>query len=150
MENGKKLAGSSSSSSFTNDLFGSNDSSSYSGVFSSIFAPPSKFTRRDGYGHDSETVDKKRDDLTGRPDKAKEGDESKSSRNKILDSIFEGERGPAHQPCNLSSSIYYGGQDMYFSPSGTQSSSSSYNKGVEDDDPHSASRGDWWQGSVYY
>ncbi|KAH7843392.1 hypothetical protein Vadar_016013 [Vaccinium darrowii] len=52
------------------------------------------------------------------------------------------------QPCHLSSSIYYGGQDGYSHPRNTQASGySTFNKEGGEDDPRSASRGNWWQGS---
>ncbi|KAI7738152.1 hypothetical protein M8C21_018932 [Ambrosia artemisiifolia] len=55
------------------------------------------------------------------------------------------------QPCHLSSSIYYGGQDIYTNPSITKNTpghSTQYTKDGEDDGR--ASRGNWWQGSLYY
>ncbi|WZZ45404.1 hypothetical protein YC2023_041663 [Brassica napus] len=76
---GKGKVGSSSSSSFTNQLFGPKEPSSSSN-FSSIFPPPSKGT-------------------TG---------------NMILSSKH-GSLGQCQESatCNLSSSLYYGGQDVY-------------------------------------
>ncbi|KAI7726628.1 hypothetical protein M8C21_025202 [Ambrosia artemisiifolia] len=56
----------------------------------------------------------------------------------------------------LSSSLYYGGQeDMYVCSSSdpTSQSYSKFKKVDGKDDPnhmHSASRGNWWQGSLYY
>ncbi|KAF6176023.1 hypothetical protein GIB67_032646 [Kingdonia uniflora] len=68
------------------------------------------------------------------------------------------ERRPIFQetlgPCSLSSSIYYGGQDIYPNSPSTGSSDSSYNfkkdGGDGEDDSNEASRGNWWQGSLYY
>ncbi|KAF3513994.1 hypothetical protein F2Q69_00007653 [Brassica cretica] len=79
MEGKGKVGSSSSSSSFTNQLFGPKEPSSSSN-FSSIFPPPSKGT-------------------TG---------------NMILSSKH-GSLGQCQESatCNLSSSLYYGGQDVY-------------------------------------
>ncbi|KAE8682076.1 pentatricopeptide repeat-containing protein [Hibiscus syriacus] len=57
-------------------------------------------------------------------------------------------------PCNLCSSIHYGGQEDYFSLT-TTDSLSYLEKGEADDGPNGinssgASRGNWWQGSLYY
>ncbi|OAY41400.1 hypothetical protein MANES_09G098500v8 [Manihot esculenta] len=56
------------------------------------------------------------------------------------------------QPCHLSSSIYYGGQDIYHHPQNSQNSNmtSMFKKDGTEDDSGSASRGNWWQGSLYY
>ncbi|KAA8534153.1 hypothetical protein F0562_031654 [Nyssa sinensis] len=58
------------------------------------------------------------------------------------------------EPCYFSSSIYYGGQEMY-SPTGQTTGSQHIFKkdGGEEDDPNgnnvnSASRGNWWQGMI--
>ncbi|CAO2817148.1 unnamed protein product [Amaranthus hypochondriacus] len=54
------------------------------------------------------------------------------------------------QPCNFSNSIYYGGQEVY-SPTTRSSESHVFKKDdKQNDDPNSASRGNWWQGSLYY
>ncbi|KAI7755115.1 hypothetical protein M8C21_025985 [Ambrosia artemisiifolia] len=58
------------------------------------------------------------------------------------------------QPCTLSSSLHYGGQDIYINPHSTKNTPGQYstqkysNKDGEDDGL--ASRGNWWQGSLYY
>ncbi|MGI4421811.1 hypothetical protein ACR2V7_25510, partial [Klebsiella pneumoniae] len=62
------------------------------------------------------------------------------------------------EPCPLSSSLYYGGpEDMYIHSSSTPSLDSFpiFKKDAVEGDPngsylHSASRGNWWQGSLYY
>ncbi|XP_039019334.1 uncharacterized protein LOC120150779 [Hibiscus syriacus] len=55
------------------------------------------------------------------------------------------------QPCHLSSSIYYGGQDVCPHPQTNQDSGigSVYKDDGEDDSGY-AIRGNWWQGSLYY
>ncbi|XVE79509.1 hypothetical protein DITRI_Ditri14bG0064600 [Diplodiscus trichospermus] len=74
--------------------------------------------------------------------------------NKDRNSVFHEER---VEPCHLSSSLYYGGQDIYSHSSSTQTSTSYpiFKKDGGEDDPNGnnsqdASRGNWWQGSLYY
>uniref|UniRef100_A0A5B6YRC9 Uncharacterized protein n=1 Tax=Davidia involucrata TaxID=16924 RepID=A0A5B6YRC9_DAVIN len=154
---GRKEVGSSSYSSFTSDLFGSKDSSgsSASGIFGSIFAPSSKVV---GRGSLLPQVGEKQQDSTsqvwntkpGPPDISPQSSEGESQRipNMNKNSFYQEER---VQPCHLSSSIYYGGQDIYSHPQNTQSSLySTFNKDGGEDDSGSASRGNWWQGSLYY
>ncbi|KAK9158917.1 hypothetical protein Scep_005491 [Stephania cephalantha] len=82
-------------------------------------------------------------------------DSSKSSENGTpsksrMSSLFQDEK---TEPCYLSSSLYYGGQDLYSNPSnrGNTGSSHIFKKDSDSDDPNdSASRGNWWQGSLYY
>uniref|UniRef100_A0A7N0TG40 Uncharacterized protein n=1 Tax=Kalanchoe fedtschenkoi TaxID=63787 RepID=A0A7N0TG40_KALFE len=52
------------------------------------------------------------------------------------------------QPCHLSSSLYYGGQDVCSST--THSANFKKDKEDGDNNPQGASRGNWWQGSLYY
>ncbi|OIT35912.1 PREDICTED: uncharacterized protein LOC109242752 [Nicotiana attenuata] len=140
------------SSSFTSDLFGSKESSasSTSGIFGSIFPPPSK-----GHGSSvhSETVQPKRDSVI-QARNAKGGysgsttPSNEAAQNKQTNSFYQNEK---VQPCHLSSSIYYGGQDVYSFPQNNQNSNyTTFNKDNGEDDSGSASRGNWWQGSLYY
>jgi len=159
MDDGKKqLGSSSSSSSFTSDLFGTKDSSasSSSGIFGSIFSPSSKVLGRESVR--SEAAEKKQDSSSqawstkpGAQDttipQSSEG-ENVSVPNKDPSPFYQEQRG---QPCHLSSSIYYGGQDIYSHPQNTQGSVyPTINKDSGEDDSGSASRGNWWQGSLYY
>ncbi|XP_071698193.1 uncharacterized protein [Rutidosis leptorrhynchoides] len=149
---GKKQS-SSSSSSFTNELFGSKESSSSassssSGLFNSIFPPPSK-----AYGNDyisSEFIQKNHDYCATKSDTGNKFDDKISKKPNMDMSAFY-DQDTSH-PCHLSSSIYYGGQDIYPSPHATNNTPghypSTYNKDGEDDGR--ASRGNWWQGSLYY
>ncbi|XP_060215499.1 uncharacterized protein LOC132642263 [Lycium barbarum] len=122
MEKAKQVVGSSSSSSsFTNELFGPKKPSN-SSLFGSVFGPNSTIM-----------------DLT-------EAGET-NTKDKTL--MYQNEKVEA--PCNLSSSIYYGGQDVY--PPTTQTTGSLNNivkKDGRDDGSNSASRGNWWEGSLYY
>ncbi|OMO66454.1 hypothetical protein CCACVL1_21141 [Corchorus capsularis] len=155
MEGGRKGVGSSSSSSFTSELFGSKESpSSSTGIFGSIFSPPSnKVLGRESLR--SDLMAKKQDSLneafntkptasSGKSSKVYEG-ENQGMANKDMSSIYQEQR---VQPCHLSSSIYYGGQDVYSHPQSSQNSV--YKKDGGEDDSGSASRGNWWQGSLYY
>ncbi|KAI5584444.1 hypothetical protein POPTR_006G092400v4 [Populus trichocarpa] len=156
---GKKQTGSSSSS-FTSDLFGSKENSPSSmGIFGSIFAPASpKVLGRESLRF--EVAEKKQDSAddawntkSGTPasdltSKMNEG-ESQSVPNKDMSSIYQEQR---VQPCHLSSSIYYGGQDIYHHPQTAHTSSINpmFKKDGPEDDTGSASRGNWWQGGLYY
>jgi len=151
------MGSSSSSSSFTSDLFGSMDSSasSSSSIFDSIFAPSSKVLGREPLR--SEAVEKKQDTANqvwgSKPrgqdmiPRSSEG-EYQSLHNKDSNPYYQEQ---SVQPCHLSSSIYYGGQDVYSHPQNTQASGySTFNKEGGEDDSDSASRGNWWQGGLYY
>uniref|UniRef100_A0A5B6ZHP4 Uncharacterized protein n=1 Tax=Davidia involucrata TaxID=16924 RepID=A0A5B6ZHP4_DAVIN len=148
------------SSSFTADLFGAKESvrpSSSTGIFASIFPPPSTVVGRNSTiseltGSSGNQVWSTKQ---GTPDNIAKnsGGASNSIPKKERSSIFQ-ERA---QPCPLSSSLYYGGQeDMYIHSSSTQSSGSNpiFKKDEGEDAngnySHSASRGNWWQGSLYY
>uniref|UniRef100_A0A0R0KFR9 Uncharacterized protein n=1 Tax=Glycine max TaxID=3847 RepID=A0A0R0KFR9_SOYBN len=77
------------------------------------------------------------------------GSEAQNAVNKDMSSIYQDQR---VQPCHLSSSIYYGGQDIYSSPQSTQNEGfNSMHRNVDGEDGSEfASRGDWWQGGLYY
>ena len=64
-------------------------------------------------------------------------------------SVYHQEQQQRVQPCHLSSSIYYGGPDVYIQPQNSTVNSTKKKEGGEDDSG-SASRGNWWQGSLYY
>ncbi|MBA0756310.1 hypothetical protein Gogos_022040 [Gossypium gossypioides] len=169
MEGNKKVG--SSSSSLASELFGSKDlPSSSTGIFGSIFAPPSKvffyyyhvclFFQFDPWivlGRES----LRHDLITKRYDSPKEpwnttkpgpyGNSSKGhegeNQNVGNGNIYEEQR---VEPCHLSSSIYYGGQDVCFDPKSREDLelNSVFNKDIGEDDPGFASRGNWWQGTV--
>ncbi|MFS7943453.1 hypothetical protein Hanom_Chr06g00500451 [Helianthus anomalus] len=146
MDGKKQATSSSSSNSFTNDLFGSKESpaSSSSGLFHSIFPPPSKAYIRD---HIKSQEAEKNYDFASRQDSV--DNEDRSPNLKADTSPFYQQE--TSQPCHLSSSIYYGGQDIYTNPCITKNNpghSTQYTKDGEDDGR--ASRGNWWQGSLYY
>lgn len=139
-----------SSFSLTTELFGSKEStqpSASTGIFASIFPPPSKILGRNSNS-----------EVTGSWQKQHSGNQEWSNKKetpgiptKDRSSIFQEERA---EPCHLSSSLYYGGQDVYSQSSSTQSSASYpiFKKDGEEDvqNGSSASRGNWWQGSLYY
>ncbi|KAG8495042.1 hypothetical protein CXB51_012714 [Gossypium anomalum] len=131
-----------SSSSFTADLFGSKDSSSSSskGIFSSIFPPPSSVGGKNSSGSKV---------LESWPKQPLEGSAWRQAPLPNKEERVE--------PCHLSSSLYYGGQDLYSHPSTCQTSTTSYpvfkKDGGEDDtngnNSMDASRGNWWQGTGF-
>ncbi|XP_047337259.1 uncharacterized protein LOC124940764 [Impatiens glandulifera] len=147
---------SSSSSSFTTDLFGSINpsASSSSGIFDAIFAPSSSKVLGRDFLLSSGKTEQKEGKLTG-----KTGSDSDITGQKIHVPLNEDGTplyGEKVHPCHYSSSIYYGGQDFYSNPKSNQSSSSSvyssstFCKKEGEDDSNSVSRGNWWQGSLYY
>ncbi|KAL4321833.1 hypothetical protein AHAS_Ahas14G0150000 [Arachis hypogaea] len=117
---------SSSSSSFTSELFGSDQSqrpSSNSGILASIFPPSSKVLGRES--RHFQVTEKTATPKTVIPDdvhkyKSNDGETRNHTTNKdMMSSMYEEQR---VQPCHLSSSIYYGGQDIYSHPQSTQNS----------------------------
>ncbi|KAM1406754.1 hypothetical protein ACFXTH_001391 [Malus domestica] len=160
MENKKKVGsgasyGSSSSSSSSRSLdhlFGPKDSSSSSssspsGFIGSIFSPvPSTGVgkeRRQDFGDQAGKY--------GSPSFSDNKGENKTSK---ASNMYQNE---VADPCNLSSSIYYGGQENYSPRIGTTESHqhhTSKKDGSEADangnNANSASRGNWWQCSLYY
>ncbi|GAB4827523.1 hypothetical protein Ancab_034406 [Ancistrocladus abbreviatus] len=152
MESSKPLgsysSSSSSSSSIAVELFGPKDasSSSSSSIFGSVFGPPPTVKGR--YSSNLHAGNQ-----TGN---AKHGISAhntytKGQSTKENSSYYQQE---TVGPCYFSSSIYYGGQEVY-SPATCTTDSPSFKKDEQDDDldggnAHSASRGNWWQGSLYY
>ncbi|OWM81775.1 uncharacterized protein LOC116193087 isoform X2 [Punica granatum] len=150
---------SSSSTSFPAELFGlklTTPSSSPENVFSSIFPPPSKvqageFPKFELNANKQYFVE---DGWNIKPVKSEDNLKSNQSGTQSIQkedaSYIYQERNL--QPMNLSSSIYYGGREMYSNPNNKQDPALNFisleNNG--EDDSGSASRGDWWQGSLYY
>ncbi|KAJ0228883.1 SIS protein [Hirschfeldia incana] len=149
MEGRKKSGSSSSSPSLTSQLFGSTDnpppSSSSSGFFGSIFAPPSshKVMGRESMRQETVTGGGDWNDKSSKT----VGDVDKN-REEYDGSVYHQEQQQRVQPCHLSSSIYYGGPDVYIQPQNSTVNSTKKEGG--EDDSGSASRGNWWQGSLYY
>ncbi|KAL3523910.1 hypothetical protein ACH5RR_016744 [Cinchona calisaya] len=153
MEKGKQVGG--SSSSFTMDLFGpketSKSSSSSTGLFGSVFGPPSTGLGKDcshsgriqDYGNQYGNVKNGTLDYMNQKSRGDSRDRS---------SIYQNETA---EPCYFSSSIYYGGQEVYPPTGQSTNPQHAFKKDGGDDDPNgndstSASRGNWWQGSLYY
>ncbi|KAG2673332.1 hypothetical protein I3843_13G073500 [Carya illinoinensis] len=155
MENKKQGC---SPSSITADLFGAKESSptSSAGTFASIFPPPSKLIGKNsssteviGSWQKQHSENQTWNMKQGTPAIGSDGAHC-SIANKDRSSIFQEER---VEPCHLSSSLYYGGQDIYSQSPSTQSSGSYplFKQNVGEDEPNgnnsnSASRGNWWQG----
>ncbi|XP_023638667.1 uncharacterized protein LOC17885986 isoform X2 [Capsella rubella] len=76
-----------------------------------------------------------------------------TSRNILSSKHGSLEKSKNTSTCNLSSSLYYGGQDVY-SQSTQNHTYPTINKDQDRDNTDTnssdASRGNWWQGSLYY
>ncbi|KAK8563819.1 hypothetical protein V6N13_005954 [Hibiscus sabdariffa] len=131
MEQGKGTKSSSSSTTFA-ELFRPKVSpSSPSTILDSIFPPKPKVP-----GGEFQLAKSQ-----GSPS-AKPGDSGYTLEGQEVDSIYPQQWS---QPCNLSSSIYYGGQDICPPP---QPKKDSVYKNEEDDGY--ATRGNWWQGIIIW
>eukprot|EP00258_Populus_trichocarpa_P050261 XP_024466280.1 uncharacterized protein LOC7490361 isoform X1 [Populus trichocarpa] len=168
MENKRQVVASS-----FDHLFGPKDSSSSSsassGIFESIFPHPSKVPA----GRDSGVME----NHGGRGKYANRGCSLISSLGLIWmlynfwlfsDNVAQKAKGEGSgkgksvvfqnetpEPCYLSSSIYYGGQENYSPRTKNSEYQHVFKKDDEQEnpngnDPNSASRGNWWQGSLYY
>ncbi|XP_057523094.1 uncharacterized serine-rich protein C215.13-like [Amaranthus tricolor] len=111
----------------------SSSSSSSSSIFGSVFGPSSM-----GRGRDSTNANITRQYATSGQESHWESGMNSYYQQQTVD-----------QPCNFSNSIYYGGQEVY-SPTTRSNEYHVFKKDEQDDDPNSASRGNWWQGSLYY
>nr|XP_011459249.1 PREDICTED: uncharacterized protein LOC101306489 isoform X2 [Fragaria vesca subsp. vesca] len=154
MESVKKQG--SSSSSFTAELFGFKDSppKSSTGIFASIFPPPSQVVGRNSSSSELTEYWRKQS-LGNQAWNTKQAISSEDARyslpNKERSSVLQHERA---EPCHLSSSLYYGGQEVYSQSPSTPHASGSYplfKKDAGEDDPNgsnanSAARGNWWEG----
>ncbi|KAF5747582.1 hypothetical protein HS088_TW05G00307 [Tripterygium wilfordii] len=153
MEGRKQVSKSCSSSSLTSELFGSREtysSSSSAGLFGSIFAPTSKVLRRESFRTELKRQDYANGAWNANPSRPVNTSETsqgdvQSTPNEDMNYIYEEQR---VQPSPLCSSILYGGQDIYNHPQSIQSTG--VNSVYNEDDSGSASRGNWWQGSLYY
>ncbi|KAH1064297.1 hypothetical protein J1N35_029284 [Gossypium stocksii] len=154
MEN--KRQASTSSSSSLDHLFGPKDpSSSYkSGIFGTIFPPPSVVPRNSssiGIMGSWNNHGLPHPGIYGNPvlDQTIDGKEqSRGTTNKDKSSSIY--HIVTLAPCNLCSSIHYAGQENY-SPTNTTDSPNYLKKKEEDDDLNGsdfsgASRGNWWEG----
>ncbi|KAG1337809.1 hypothetical protein COCNU_04G001150 [Cocos nucifera] len=149
----KEAAGSSASS-----------SSSSSGYFSSVFPPASSIMGKDSAHSDLYwTLDKQRTEVqkgnalssravTSPDDKCQGGpSKSRTTSNKDGKSAYSIE---SAESSYFGSSIHYGGREFYSSSPSMRSSGApnNYKNNNDDDlgDSNVATRGDWWQGSLYY
>ncbi|XP_051130952.1 uncharacterized protein LOC127251331 [Andrographis paniculata] len=148
MEGGKQ-----SGSSLASDLFGAKDSSpsasASSGLFGSIFAPPRKVSGMESL-HSPKT-DKNKYDPAWSAKTEIAADKNNASEGQMNNSSSYYNQEERLLPLNYSSSIYYGGQDVYSRPQDPQNTFfTTFNKDGGEDDSGGASRGNWWQGSLYY
>ncbi|RXI04299.1 hypothetical protein DVH24_038573 [Malus domestica] len=142
MESNNKYQGNSGSS-LTADLFGAKDKESppksSTGIFASIFPPPSQVVGRNSSSSELTEYWQKQSSLGNHAWNSKQAISGEGAHyslpNKDRSSVLQEERA---EPCHLSSSIYYGGQE--------------FKKDGGEDDPNgtnsnSAARGNWWQAS---
>ncbi|KAL2525802.1 Salt Induced Serine rich protein [Abeliophyllum distichum] len=146
-----------SSSSITlDDLFGpqnsSKSSSSSTTLFGSIFGPPPPVHEKNSMHFDAISSSRKRDFEREQGISDYMAQKSRGEFKKDKNSVDE--NGTNIEPCYFNSSIYYGGQEVYSPTSQNNISKNIFKKDGGDDsnenDSHSASRGNWWQGSLYY
>lgn len=150
--------------SITDDLFGSKDSiptSSSSGIFDSIFPPPATAGRGNFPGAGVLGSAPKQQSWSPGSGIADNGNKNwKGGSSSSRSNVAAAERNSSFQqkvepPCPLSSSLYYGGQeDMYGTVNNLQNGAI-LKKPMSESDPYGnnsndASRGNWWQGSLYY
>ncbi|XP_010923253.2 uncharacterized protein [Elaeis guineensis] len=159
---------SSSSSRIADDLFGRKEaaassvssSSSSSGYFNSVFPPVSSIMGKDSAHSDLYwTLDKQKTEgqignsQSSRADDKCQGGPSKShtTTNKDGKSAYSFE---SAESSYFGSSIHYGGREIYTSSPSmwTSGAPNNYKNNDDDDlgDSNVATRGDWWQGSLYY
>ncbi|XP_077214808.1 uncharacterized protein LOC143849612 [Tasmannia lanceolata] len=156
-------------SSISAQLFGGKDSfssssesvSSSTGIFSTVF--PSKVVGKNSSQSDALGSWTKQDQevQTWNPKHAP-GEGISQSMERGSQSIPYKERSSIYQdesiePCIFSSSLYYGGRDICSLSPNTRPSGTPYDfkKDAGEEDPNagtlnSVSRGNWWQGSLYY
>ncbi|CAA2995782.1 Hypothetical predicted protein [Olea europaea subsp. europaea] len=154
MEGGKKSL---SGSSIACGLFGSMKSASFCGIFRSLFAAPDKVQGQESLnsiesGKKAGTSIQAWSSTTRAPDKnatnPSNKNQSQSKQSEDINMYFPGEK---IKPFHYSSSIYYGGQDVYnFPECSNRSGFTTSKKDEAEDDSEMASRGDWWRGSLYY
>ncbi|CAI8600934.1 unnamed protein product [Vicia faba] len=122
-----------SSSSFVSELFGTKETHSFSSQFPN--------------GVRDKTIKERWDSILGTPDVIFKacGGGSQKIQSADKSSIYQDQR---IEPCNLSSSIFYGGQDIIHHAQ--IEGKNLFPKNVGEDDLGIASRGDWWKGSLYY
>ncbi|KAL9250523.1 hypothetical protein AKJ16_DCAP24681 [Drosera capensis] len=142
MEGRKQAKGScsSTSSKFPSELFGAKETAK-NDVFSSIFA--------------ANKVEGSRQKQL-KQDNADKNHSCTHRESAYKDNNLTFHEEKAH-PCHLSSSLYYGGQEMYLQPPAKQTPGSYYKKDNDEEDDDSSGnnsygvpRGNWWEGSLYY
>ncbi|WJX43103.1 hypothetical protein P8452_30254 [Trifolium repens] len=142
--------------SFVYELFGPKEthSSSSSGVLGSMSSQsPNVLGKEPVLSEVSEKTIKKRWDtilgtLHGGISKGYGGEFHNTQTKDKMSSIYQDQR---IEPCNLSSSIFYGGQDIIHHVQSTQNERKNLlPKNGGEDDLSIASRGDWWKGGLHY
>ncbi|PKI46619.1 hypothetical protein CRG98_032961 [Punica granatum] len=134
----------------------SSSSSSYStgSTFGSIFPPPSAVLGRDSSPSGAFTGYSRSQDLGNQfgiwNNYGDHQGQVFKGESKGRSSTTSYNQQETAEPCYMSSSIYYGGQENYSPRTQASESQHTLKKDGEDDDSGSASRGNWWRGSLYY
>nr|XP_009782705.1 PREDICTED: uncharacterized protein LOC104231410 isoform X2 [Nicotiana sylvestris]XP_016454208.1 PREDICTED: uncharacterized protein LOC107778464 isoform X2 [Nicotiana tabacum] len=156
MESSKKQVGSSFSADIFDSTIESTQPSNSTGIFSSLFPPPSKVMGRKASASELLQSLEKQSSGCREWNKPPPADVTKDregaghcTSSKERESLFQNRV----EPCPLSSSLFYGGQeDMYVKSSDAQKmykkEGGEYDSGGNNQ--YSASRGNWWEGSLYY
>ncbi|KAM7258706.1 hypothetical protein ACFE04_014447 [Oxalis oulophora] len=161
MESNKKVtsssSSSSSSSSFTSDLFGSKQAtqSVSTGIFASIFPPPESVSRRHSSSSEEFGSSWPNRHSGNQEWNGKSGASAQYSEEVVNYDIPIKDKNSPYQedrenPWSLSSSIHYGGRDDYSNSKNCKNSGSYTTTFKKDGGEDDASRGNWWQGSLYY
>ncbi|CAJ2655839.1 uncharacterized protein LOC123919514 [Trifolium pratense] len=130
-------------SSLCSELFGSKEShlSSSQIFFDSIFSTQSpKISGTESV--QSEVNEKTKNETLN----SKSDSQAPNTKSKEMSWMYEDQQ---IQPCSLSSSIYYGGQDIYPPPQKQNYAFNSYKSSGGKDDSQIATR-NWWEGSYEY
>ncbi|XP_008801355.2 uncharacterized protein LOC103715493 [Phoenix dactylifera] len=161
------MEGKKTTASTADNLFGQKEaasspkssSSSSSGYFSSVFPPASSVMAKDSARSDLyRTLDKQTTEgHIGSAQSSRAGDKYQGSPIKGHTSNKDGKSAYPTESIEspyFGSSVHYGGREFYSSAPSVRSSGapSSFKAKDEDNlgDSDVATRGDWWQGSLYY
>ncbi|KAK1265750.1 hypothetical protein QJS04_geneDACA011382 [Acorus gramineus] len=149
--------------SIASELFGSKESSApgtkgysagsgSSGIFDAVFSNPATMPGRPNSQFDGLGTWRKEDHQVWNSKPAPSDSifqNSSSEGNKDRNPLFAGDHGKV-EPCFLGSSLFYGGQDICNPPSNPSGTNKYYKDDDDRDERDCASRGNWWQESLYY
>uniref|UniRef100_A0A1D1XZ89 Microtubule-associated protein tau n=1 Tax=Anthurium amnicola TaxID=1678845 RepID=A0A1D1XZ89_9ARAE len=150
----------SSSSSIADDLFGRKDEPSpSSNIFHALFPPAPTVLGKDSSRSDIFRPSEKQEAQNQKQDAHYVAKVVSTSKSMYTEGTSEGDeytkentsyRQVKSEPCFLSSSVLYGGQDFCYNVSSVHDYDHKKDGEDDSDDPNAACRGNWWQGSLYY